>query len=70
MYNSMLDTSKIRYTTKLCALYSNFRKLRAASHYGCPSREAMGLNGQTLMSPKKWAENSQKYIGIRAFGRA
>jgi hypothetical protein len=28
-------------------------------HYGCPSREAVGLNGQTLLSPKKWVENIQ-----------
>ena len=27
--------------------------------YGRPSREAVGLNGQTLLSPKKWPENSQ-----------
>ena len=34
------------------------------------SREAMGLRGQTLSSPKKWAENSQWNIGIGGFGRA
>jgi len=39
--------------------------VNAASHYGRPSREVMGLFGQTLLkSPKKWAEHSQSNIGI------
>jgi len=33
--------------------------LRATSHYGRPSREAMGLSGQTFVEiPTKWADNS------------
>jgi hypothetical protein len=42
---------------------------RAASHYGRPSREVVGLNGQSLLRVKKKAKKSQKKVGIGAFGR-
>ena len=46
-------------------------EVRVASHYGRPSREAVELNGQTLLRVQRnELKIANKIIGIGAFGQA